>query len=620
MRQLVTGGTPRWDTRSLLPKLFGAFVAVLALASLVTLFVETRLTRNLLESQAEELSREQGATYRRQLNDAFTAVGELRRVVSTATSQNQSPLVALRTAPTRGLVVSDVAQIIDATTGETIEATSRRRIEVSRADLAGDGALFRTRPRVVPTADASGDDRWSFVYTLPLPGIERPLLLAVGSPLDEEYARRIRELTGTDHVEIVVDGELVASTDARHTGATPSADWTEQATPLRADEGDRLVQYVRLTSAEGWGQSAVVGLLVDDPLAPLDSRLTVYRSLMVGLLLLLGGLLAFAFVSVLTRPLTRLTQTAGAIAGGDLEASFEVDRRDEIGQLADALERMRRGLRAQLLVIRDQASALQEAARRVVGERDRERQRLALDLHDGIQQRLVVLRMQVGAARTRIRRDPAEVEAVAEELGEAIDQILDELRATGQALYPAILRDRGLGGALHSLAARTEVLLALHLEPDPLPRLPEDLEANAYFLVSEAVTNALKHADARRIRLDVRLDDDGLHVLVEDDGRGFTPEMEGHRGGLQHLRDRVNALAGTLQVNTAPDVGTRIRVLLPVAEPRSPALEVEQHGGDTSVELELLGEPELPEDGVGVLLDRPVRDGQLPGDRGVPPS
>lgn len=620
MREASARRAIRWDTRSLLPKLFGAFVAVLASASLVTLFVETRLTRDALESQAEELSREQGASYRRQLGDAYTAVGELRRVVGAATLRGHSPLLALRgSAAPRELVAGEIAQIIDAESGRTVESVSRQRVEASPAQLATDTELHRNRPRVVRTEDAVDEGEWSFVYTMLLPAVEQPQLVVVGSSLDQGYARRIHELTGTDHVEIVVGGEVVASTDLEREGRAPSADWTEVGSPLRTAEGDRLVQYVQITTDEGWSEMAAVGLLIDDPLAPLDARLTLYRALMVGLLLVLGGLLAFAFVSVLTRPLTGLTRTARAIAGGDLDASFAVDRRDEIGQLADALERMRRSLRAQLLVIRDQASALQDAARRVVGERDRERQRLALDLHDGIQQRLVVLRMQVGAVRSRLQRDPQQVEVETAELASSIDEILDELRATGQALYPAILRDRGLSGALPSLAARVEADLRLSLTPDPLPRLPEDLEANAYFLVSEAVTNALKHAGAEQITIEAHVDDDGLHVRVEDDGRGFSPGQIRSHGGLQHLRDRVNALAGTLQVNSVPGGGTRIRVLLPLGGGTSPPLEVEEHGRDTTVQVELLGETELAEDGVRMLLDGPIGDRQVPGDGRVPP-
>jgi HAMP domain-containing protein len=156
------------------------------------------------------------------------------------------------------------------------------------------------------------------------------------------------------------------------------------------------VRYVQLGSEGGWDVPAAVGLIAADPLAALDSRLARTRAMMVVLLVVVGGALAFALARVMTRPVVQLTETAAAIAGGDLDRSFHVARRDEIGTLARALEGMRRALRTQLLVIRQQAEALRQAARRIAGAQDAERRRIAQDLHDGIQQQLVVLRMQVG--------------------------------------------------------------------------------------------------------------------------------------------------------------------------------------------------------------------------------
>jgi signal transduction histidine kinase len=615
-----------WGQQSLLPKLFGAFVAVLALASLTTLVIETGLTRDALRRHAEEISREQASIYTRLLRDAEIAAGELRSFVHEATVAGRDPIIALRTLPApRTLAPRDVAHVFDIDTGRTLDVSRGPGISLDTADLRADDELsFRVRPRVVALDEP---DAWAFVYTLPLPTPDGRVVLAVGSRLDASYARGVRQAVGASDVELVVDGRRVASTDATHADTRPSADPTVAEKPIRTADGRRLVHYIALSSGDGWSEPAFVGLLLDDPLAPLDARLGLYRSLMVGVLLLIGAVLALAFVSVLTRPLVKLTRTAQSIADGNLDASFDIERReDEIGQLADALERMRRGLRAQLLVIREQAAALQEAARRIVGERDRERQRLAKDLHDGIQQRLVVLRMQVGLARGRIEADPDQVGPVADGLASSIDQILEDLRATAQALYPAILHDRGLTGALHSLAARSTIRLDLALQPDPLPRLPEELEANAYFLVCEAVTNTFKHARASHIRVAASLERDHVRVEVADDGRGFDPSAVAAASGLQHLRDRVNALGGTLQIVAAPGQGTQVRALLPLPQPEwtdgtpSAALEIEQDSRDAPVDLDVLREAELAEDGVDVLLDRPFADRQRPRDGNVAPS
>ncbi len=590
--------------RSLAPKLFGAFVAVLALASLTTLLVETNLTRAELSYRAEELAAEQAAAYRNQLRaeEAGTTRG-LSAFVQQVQIENEGARALLdATGVARLAGQFTLAAAFDLQTTEAKLETPSRDVIVGPPD---DPALLvelgsrRAQRRVVPIVDLDGrDSGWGVIYTLPFSDAEDRVVLAVGSVLDDEYARDVRGFVGVDDVELVVDGEVVSSTvdpvlgDPALPLRTASGD-VGTSTVQQVEGEDRLVTYLPLTVGDAWGVTAHVGLLVDDPLAPLDARLARFRALMMLLLLVLGAVLAFAIATVMTRPLVRLTRTARAIAGGDLDASFIVDRRDEIGQLADALERMRRALRTQLLVIGQQADALQEAARRVVSSGDRERQRLAHDLHDGIQGRLVVMRMQIGSARSRLRRDPDAVDEVADELNTAIDEVLDQLRETGQALYPSILRDRGLGGALRSLAGRSRTPIEVELEPDPLPRLDEGLEAGAYFIASEAVTNALKHAGAPRIRIRVSRESDAIRVEVRDQGRGFDPAEVDRVGGLQNLRDRVNALGGSLRIVTRPGEGTQVTALLPVAVDGTTTgelatLEVEQDGGDPSVEIELL--------------------------------
>lgn len=622
-------GTPPWHARSLVPKLFGAFVAVLALASLTTLLVETNLTRSELSAQTDQLAREQALSYQRQLSNEQVGITRSLRIFTQqvqidASDPDRALLDTLSVARRSGPFT--LAEAFDLSAGEArLDPPGRARITppVPGSRAAEETRIREGQRRVVPLVDGTTTAGFGIVYTFSFSSLEEGTVLAVGSPLDGTFARDVRDLIGVGEVEVIVDGEVVTSTLAGPT-TTPSGDLTREGVQPATDQ-DLLVQYLPLAVDDGWSVDTQVGLLTADPLAPLDARLGIYRAWMLLLLLVVGGVVALAFATVMTRPLVRLTRTARSIAEGDLDASFEISRHDEIGQLADALERMRRGLHSQLQVIGQQADALQSAARRIVGSRDRERQRLAQDLHDGIQQQLVVLRMQVGAARPRLRGDPTALDQVTVDLASAIDRLLDDLRATSQALYPSILHDRGLGGALHSLAARSELSIQLELTPDPLPRLDQSLEANAYFLVCEAVTNALKHAAPTTVSIVVRVDEGAVRVEVADDGRGFDPGAVG-QSGLQNLRDRVNALAGSLQVVAAPGDGTRISVLLPRSPGRRTlpvlpaALEVEEHRGDAPVEVELLGQPELPEDRVGVLLDGPIGDRQVPGDGRVPPA
>lgn len=615
-----------------------AFLAVLLLASVVTLVLETRLTRQALRAQAHLMTVEQGnaldieiqrdsrrtrtllSTLTQQaLTDAASSGGFERRLsdVLSAAGTSDSDL--------------EVGAVLDLRSGQVrLRLPARTTLApLTETQLGTVGPADVRGQRVVPLQNGG----FGLVYALPFRRLDEQLLVAVGYALDEVHARETARLTGVSRVEIVVAGEVVASSDGTGVGGPPLGDPLLQRETQQADDG-RLVRYVAIGAERNWGEQAAIGLVSSDPLAALDARLTRTRVLMVTLLIALGGALSFLLARVMTRPIRVLTETATTIAGGDLEEAFEIDRRDEIGTLAGALERMRRALRAQLLVIRQQAEALQEAARRIVGVQDAERRRIAQDLHDGIQQRLVVLRMQVGAARERLRHQPDDLEEVTDGLAGSIDDILAELRATGQALFPSILGDRGLDGALHSLAGRSDGPIDVTLHPDPLPRCDEAVETNAYFLISEAVANALKHADADRIRVDVRHEGDMLRIRVIDDGIGFDPAAERRAGGVVHLRDRVNALGGSLQLLSRPGEGTAITALLPLrpsvagggersghAGGSVPgALEIEQDGGDPAVEVHLLGQAELAEDGIGVLLDRPVGDREFPGDGEVPPA
>jgi signal transduction histidine kinase len=614
--------------RSLLPKIFGAFVAVLVVASLLTFALETRLTRQSLQEQALVLSTEQGNALDTRIREDSSRIHLLMSAV--AQQQLSEDRVGDRPLPRRLLDVLgtlrrgdpqlEMASVFDLSTGERLQSLPGRHTIAAPGPLpaGGDGLASRGAQRVVPLEGGG----YGLIYTLPVGRLDgRALLLVTGYPLDHSRAARVAAVTGVDEVQLIVGDGIVATSSPRDSVAE-LGDPSRQRVTQQLPDG-RLARYVAIGTDHVWGEPAAIGLVLDDPLAALDQRLVRTRALMVSLLLVISASLAFALARVMTRPLSELTSTAAAIAGGDLDRSFPLDRRDEVGRLGDALERMRRALRAQLLVIRRQAEALQEAARRIVGSQDAERRRLAQDLHDGIQQQLVVLRMQVGAARGRLTAAPEDVAAVTDELGGSIDEILTQLRATGQQLFPAILRDRGLEGALFSLAGRAAIPLEITLRPDPLPRVDEAVETNAYFLVSEAVTNALKHARASVVTIEAQVDGSTLSVRIEDDGRGFVPGTEDHSGGLVHMRDRVQALGGALRLHTGPGQGTVVEADFPLAEelPGSAggALEVEQHRGDAPVEVELLGEPELAEDRVRVLLDGAVGDGQLPRDGGVPP-
>ena len=198
---------------------------------------------------------------------------------------------------------------------------------------------------------------------------------------------------------------------------------------------------------------------------------------------------------------------------------------------------------------------------RIVTAGDAERRRLERDLHDGAQQRLVALSLALRRAQSRLA--PAADEGLAASLQDASQLVRDalgELRELARGLHPAILTESGLPGAIAALAARSAVPVEVLAVPEV--RLPAELEAGAYFFVSEALTNVAKHAPASRASVRVSVDDGRLLVEVADDGPGGAAPRPG--SGLQGLEDRMAAIGGGFEVRSAAGHGTRLRGWLPL--------------------------------------------------------
>jgi signal transduction histidine kinase len=212
----------------------------------------------------------------------------------------------------------------------------------------------------------------------------------------------------------------------------------------------------------------------------------------------------------------------------------------------------------------ESCAALAASRSRIVAAADETRRRIERDLHDGTQQQLVSLMLELRA-----------VEATKSEVGELREQLarterglggaLEELREISRGIHPAILSEGGLSGALRALARRSAVPVELELRA--ARRQPEHVEVAAYYVVSEALTNAAKHAHASVVHVELEAGDAVVRLAIRDDGVGGADPEQG--SGLVGLTDRVEALGGTLQVTSPAGSGTTLLIELPV-EARSP--------------------------------------------------
>jgi signal transduction histidine kinase len=205
-------------------------------------------------------------------------------------------------------------------------------------------------------------------------------------------------------------------------------------------------------------------------------------------------------------------------------------------------------------------AALTASRARIVAAADDTRRRIERDLHDGTQQRLVSLGLQLRAAQAAVPPELGELEGELSRVAEGLASVSDELREISRGIHPPILSEGGLGPALAALARRSAVPVKLDVRTER--RLPERVEAAAYYVVSEALTNAAKHARAAVVDVDVDADDSMVRLAIRDDGVGGADLGRG--SGLIGLRDRVEALGGRLEVASPAGHGTSLLARIPI--------------------------------------------------------
>jgi signal transduction histidine kinase len=270
-------------------------------------------------------------------------------------------------------------------------------------------------------------------------------------------------------------------------------------------------------------------------------------------------------------PITHAGELLGLIV---VERQRDVPFSDEEEQVLAALARqvgltlhnVRLGsaLEASLDELQMQADELRASRARVVAAADAERRRIERDLHDGAQQHLVALAVNLRLARELAESDPVGARAVLEELAGDVHEALEEIRDLAHGIYPPLLVDRGLYEGLRAAVARVPV--RARLETDAIGRYRPEVEATVYFCCLEALQNVSKHAGSGTgATLRVWEEQGGLRFEVADDGAGFDPRVEPRGTGLTNMSDRLGALGGRLSVISAPGDGTRVAGVIPAA-------------------------------------------------------
>jgi signal transduction histidine kinase len=208
----------------------------------------------------------------------------------------------------------------------------------------------------------------------------------------------------------------------------------------------------------------------------------------------------------------------------------------------------------------DSRSELAASRRRIVAASDEARRRIERNLHDGAQQRLISLGLAVRAVEADALTDNGDLRAELSRIATGLAEAVADLQEISRGIHPVILSRGGLGPALRTLARRSPI--PVHLDATTDARLPEPIEVAAYYVASEALANATKHAHASRIEVSLATRDDRLVLSIRDDGIGGADAARG--SGLVGLTDRVHALAGSIHVSSRPGQGTHITAELPV--------------------------------------------------------
>jgi signal transduction histidine kinase len=267
------------------------------------------------------------------------------------------------------------------------------------------------------------------------------------------------------------------------------------------------------------------------------------------LILLFGVYLARGIAG----PVRRAASMAGRLASGDLGVRMPETGPAEVGELERAFNTMAGSLETS-------RAELTASRARVVAAADQSRRRIERDLHDGAQQRLVSLALELREAEATAPPEQHELKRRLAETAKGLTGVLEDLQEISRGIHPAILSEGGLGPALKTLARRSAIPVELELRA--AGRLPEQVEVAVYFVASEALANAAKHSQASVIHMDFETQSGIARLVIRDDGVGGAAPGDG--SGLVGLTDRIEAIGGTIEVASPAGGGTSLIVELPI--------------------------------------------------------
>jgi signal transduction histidine kinase len=257
-------------------------------------------------------------------------------------------------------------------------------------------------------------------------------------------------------------------------------------------------------------------------------------------------------VSTAASPIVVEGRLWGAMTVSSTDQLLPVDMEGRLGKFTELV--------ATAIANAESRSELAASRRRIVAASDEARRRIERDLHDGTQQRLVSLGLAACAAQANAPPDRGDLRAELSGIATGLADAAEELQELSRGIHPAILSQGGLGPALGTLARRSTVPVELAVSMGT--RLPEPIEVAAYYVASEALANATKHAQASHIEVSLATRNGSLRLSIRDDGVGGANPVRG--SGLVGLADRVEALGGTIHVHSAAGTGTHISAELPL--------------------------------------------------------